>query len=328
MNILKTFLFSLLLFLCNSLAAQTNISGIINQYSAVSSVDYPGNMLTVPDASLFSAGERLLLIQMQGASIDETNSSAFGDVSIYGGAGNYELVTICEIVGNSLSLENELVNTDYDAAGSLQLVTIPSYKDAVVTAELTGQAWDGATGGVLAVSVGNDLTLDAPVVMDGKGFRGGVFENNLSNCTFILPVLGYFNDTPTDGGGKKGESISPYISAKEYGRGAQAGGGGGGNDHNSGGGGGANAGAGGGLESTALQIRHLAPAAPPTLTITRIRLGYGRLPQSRQSSSGPRITGGFLVGGITIQDMQGQLPLHVITGPPSLARVTGMQPQR
>jgi len=276
------FLLFLLVFCCSALPAQTNISGTINQYSTVTAIDFSGNMITVSDPGFFAVGDRVLLIQMKGATIDETNSSAFGDVSDYGGAGNYELVTICEIAGSGITLENELVNTDYDAAGSLQLITVPEYKDAVVSAELTGQAWNGATGGVVALSVTNDLTLDAPVVMDGKGFRGGAFENNASNCSFLIPVFSYFYDTPTDGGGKKGESIAPYISAKEYGRGAQAAGGGGGNDHNSGGGGGANAGAGGvGGDDISTGIFNCSGVFPgrggkvPSLTTNRVFLGSG-----------------------------------------------------
>jgi len=237
--------FSLLVFVCAGLMGQTNISGTINQYSAVNAIDYPGNSVSVADPGFFAVGDQVLLIQMQGATIDETDSSNFGDVASYGGAGNYELAIVCDVTGSVVVLENDLVHLDYDPAGQLQLVTVPVYNDATVNAELTGQAWDGTTGGVAAVLVRNVLTLDAPINMDGKGFRGGAFENAVSNCVWFLSVNNYFYDTQNDGGGKKGESIAPYISAKEYGRGAQAAGGGGGNDHNSGGGGGANAGAGG-----------------------------------------------------------------------------------
>ncbi len=237
--------FAVFLFCCFGLMAQTNISGTINQYSSVNSIDYPGNSVTVSDPGFFAVGDQVLLIQMQGATINETNSSSFGDISSYGGAGNYELATVCDVTGSVVILENDLVHSDYDPAGQVQLITVPVYADATVDAELTGQAWDGTTGGVVVLSVTNDLTLNAPINMDGKGFRGGAFENAVSNCVWFLGVNNYFYDTQNDGGGKKGESIASYISAKEYGRGAQAAGGGGGNDHNSGGGGGANAGAGG-----------------------------------------------------------------------------------
>jgi hypothetical protein len=236
---------SLLVVWSLNLNGQTNISGIINQYSTVSSVNYPANAVTVADPALFVVGDQVLLIQMQGATIDETNTSSFGNVSSIGGAGSYELATVCDVSGNTLTLENSLVNADYNPAGKLQVVTVPEYSDARVTAELTGEAWNGFSGGVLALSVTNELILDAPILMNGKGFRGGDFENATSNCSFISEVDDYFYSTPNDGGGKKGESIAEYVNNKEYGRGPQASGGGGGNDHNSGGGGGANAGAGG-----------------------------------------------------------------------------------
>lgn len=235
----------LLFFWSLGLEAQTNISGIINQYSSVSSINLPGNSVTVADPVFFANGDKVLLIQMQGATINESNLSSFGDVSSMGGAGSHELATVCNVEGNIVTLENNLVNADYDPAGQLQLITVPEYADATVNATLTGQSWDGTTGGVVVLSVTNTLTLDAPINMDGKGFHGGAFENAISNCTWFLSVNNYFYDTPNDGGGKKGESIAAYINNKEYGRGAQAAGGGGGNDHNSGGGGGANAGAGG-----------------------------------------------------------------------------------
>jgi len=239
------FLAVLLAICCPSLIAQTGISGVINQYSPVAAVDPVGSSVTVADPGLFAVGSQVLLIQMQGAVIEDENSAAFGDVVAYGGAGGYELGVVCKVDGNIISLENELANTDYDPAGGLQLITVPEYQDALVDAELTGQAWDGVSGGVLAFSVVDNLVVAAPVNMDGKGFRGGAFENNASNCNFLIQVNDYFYAAPLDGGGRKGESIAPYTVGREYGRGAQAAGGGGGNDHNSGGGGGANAGAGG-----------------------------------------------------------------------------------
>ncbi|MEM9260363.1 MAG: T9SS type A sorting domain-containing protein, partial [Bacteroidota bacterium] len=189
---------------------------------------------------------------------------------------------ICDVSGTSIVFENNLVHSDYSTAGQLQLITVPTYDFAVVTAELSGQAWDGTTGGVLAFFVKSSLTLDAPINMDGKGFRGGAFENAISNCNFLSQVDDYFYNTPNDGGGKKGESIAPYIVGREYGRGAQAAGGGGGNDHNRGGGGGANAGAGGlGGEDISTSFFNCDGEYPgvggkiPSLTADRIFLGSG-----------------------------------------------------
>ncbi|MEM7573055.1 MAG: T9SS type A sorting domain-containing protein [Bacteroidota bacterium] len=235
--------FSFLFFL-GPLLGQTNISGIINQYSAVTAIDLPNNTLTLSAPGSFAEGDNALLIQMQGASIVAGDSPSFGEITAYGGAGNYELVKVCAVIGNDVVLEDNLVNSDYAVNSRLQLVSVPDYNDATVVAPLSGQAWNGSTGGVLALTVKNVLTVNADINMDGKGYRGGEFEDGDFNCNWTSNIDNRYYSTP-DFGGRKGESFADYIANREYGRGTQGSGGGGGNDHNSGGGGGANGGAGG-----------------------------------------------------------------------------------
>ena len=56
------------------------------------------NILTKrPAVTLFAAGDRVLLIQMKGAAIDDTDAATYGMVTGYGTAGNYELLTIEDI---------------------------------------------------------------------------------------------------------------------------------------------------------------------------------------------------------------------------------------
>ena len=227
------------------LHAQTSISGTINTYVSVTALNLPSNAMTVSSVAGLALGDLVLIIQMQGASITSTpaTSSAFGNVTSYGGAGSYELVNICSINGNELTFEQELVNNDYESSGKIQLIKVPQYSHAEVTSTLTGQAWNGSTGGIVALIASEKLTLSADINMDEKGFRGGVYENdNTTNCNGT--ESNYYYATAVDGG-EKGEGIAAFISGKEYGKGAQANGGGGGNDHNSGGGGGGNTAAGG-----------------------------------------------------------------------------------
>ena len=229
----------------NGLIGQSsNISGIINHYSAVTAIDLPNNTITVASSLNFAEGDNALLIQMQGATIIDANSPSFGEITDYGGAGNYELIKVCGVIGNDIVLEDNLLNNNYDVNSRLQLVSVPDYNDATVVAPLTGQAWDGVTGGVLALTVKNVLAVNANINMDGKGYRGGAFEDGDFNCTWTTNINDHYYSTP-DFGGRKGESFAAYINDREYGRGPQASGGGGGNDHNSGGGGGANGGEGG-----------------------------------------------------------------------------------
>src|SRR5689334_9356845 len=100
----------LLLCFCvsTSLRAQ-NISGIINAYSEVLEIDTCMNQLLVANATPFSVGNRVMIIQMKGAQIDQSNTAAFGTVTNYGNAGNYEFGTIASIQGLSITLVDKIV---------------------------------------------------------------------------------------------------------------------------------------------------------------------------------------------------------------------------
>ncbi|GJM33752.1 MAG: hypothetical protein DHS20C18_27530 [Saprospiraceae bacterium] len=234
-----------LLFCPFLLSAQEVISGIINEYAAVSELDSCTNTLTLDDASVFQEGMPVLLMQMQGATLSTVNNAEFGRVLDPKGAGWYERNEIVSIAGNVVTLGNQLIHP-YDPAGKLQLISIPTYEDAFVDALLTAQPWNGQTGGVLILEVNNMLILDSNIDVSGLGFRGGsadVIPEN--NCAFTTNANNY-GYSPTDWrGAHKGEGIGIVPIHQSTGRGAQANGGGGGNDHNSGGGGGSQIGMGG-----------------------------------------------------------------------------------
>ncbi len=225
------------------LSAQ-RISGIINSYAKVTSFDACSKKITVLNATGFRSGEKALLIQMQGAETDGSQSPAFGTVTAYNNVGNFEFVKIKSIRGNEIEFEFvPLFN--YDVQGNVQLVTVPSYRNTVfLNGTLTARPWDGATGGVLVFETTAALDLDVGSIdVSGLGFRGGLAKNGSRN---IFNVPTYYNPaSEIDSGAAKGEGIARPILGKEHGRGALANGGGGGNGHNAGGGGGANGGAGG-----------------------------------------------------------------------------------
>ncbi|MEO1714381.1 MAG: hypothetical protein AAFU60_13700, partial [Bacteroidota bacterium] len=231
-------------FIFFQLPAQTSLSGIINQYTSVSAYDSCLSVLTVADASSFTTGDQVLIIQMQGATINESDASSFGSITDLGSAGLFERALIAEVTNNEIFLENRLVNL-YNYSGGVQLVSFPRYDNATIDGEITGQAWDGNTGGVIALQVNGQLTMNANINANGLGFRGGQVNILNSNCQWFLNEDNYFYSSTNWRGAAKGEGIAPIIPGKEAGRGAQANGGGGGNDHNSGGGGGSNVSIGG-----------------------------------------------------------------------------------
>ena len=244
----RTWLLILLLFpTCFVFSQTTNISGVRNNYYSVLGVDVTKNAVKLDNVSGLSYGNTVLLIQMKGATINTTNSSAFGTVTSLNDAGNYEIATICSISNDSAFFFNTILNT-YDVNFKVQLVKFAEYYSANVTDTVKAQTWNNSTGkgGVLALKVEEDLTLNAPLFADSTGYSGG--NSSISNSTCNSITSGYVynaNFTAPQLGAFKGEGVADVIAANSGGRGSPANGGGGGNNHNNGGGGGANLVAGG-----------------------------------------------------------------------------------
>jgi len=241
-------LFSLFLlcFFANLTKAQTNISGTVNDYQAVSTFHPETQSVSITSSADFTSGDLVLVIQMQGAQIDETLSDNFGSINNYNNAGKYEFQRICRITGNEIFFQNQF-KYSYQKSGKIQLVRVPEYSNgAALSGILTGSAWNGDKGGVLAIKCTGTLNLGSMFIeMNGKGFRGGEALASGGGCIFISPTSQYTDKNSANEKALKGEGIANYIAGKECSRGTQANGGGGGNNHNGGGSGGANYGIGG-----------------------------------------------------------------------------------
>ncbi len=244
-RIFTSFVFTLLS--VGILTAQTtSISGIINNYAAVSNIDNSdacAPFITVDDASAFAEDDYIMIIQMKGAEIDTSNSASFGQIINLNSAGLYEKAQIGTILGNDIYLSTLMENT-YDVNGYVQIVSIPQYQNAQVDAAVTAIPWNGSIGGIVAFEVEGTLTLNDKVEVSGMGFRGAEREVLTNICNNLLQYTGYHFPMGDFRGAPKGEGIAESVG-REKGRGPLATGGGGGNDHNSGGGGGSNFGKGG-----------------------------------------------------------------------------------
>jgi gliding motility-associated-like protein len=215
---------------------------VINKYAAVLAYDPCKNTLTVDATTGFGVGDTVLLIQMKGATIDTTNTPAFGSALTYNGAGNYELNTIESIVGNVVTLHYNMARTYDIPNGKVQIVRVPFYQNYTINSPHTCDPWDGSKGGVFIINVANTLTMNDSIGVSSKGFLGAgtlSLGNNTCNET------SYFYAGPTNKGANKAEGITIIGSDKMYGKGPLCNGGGGGNGHNAGGGGGGNGNAGG-----------------------------------------------------------------------------------
>ena len=231
-------------FTADSCSVGVNISTIINTYTPILAFNPCDNKLTVEDASTFNAGDTVLMIQMKGAVIDSTNTAAFGTITNYKNAGNYEFNYVKSKAGNIIELENKLTRQYDIPVGKVQLIRVPYYSSVNITDTLTCLPWDGSKGGVLVLNVRDTINLNADINVSGKGFKGGVGYNP-GNATLTCFQNNYFYPSNTLLAAQKGESISTTSPNISCGKGTLAAGGGGGAGHNSGGGGGGNAGIGG-----------------------------------------------------------------------------------
>jgi len=239
----------------------------VNEYTAVTADLTAGaTTISVVNSALntnnrflaggLSAGDLIMIIQMQGVGLNLTidpgnanlslpKDSTWGTITSYGNSGNYEFAQVASVPNNTSIVIDCGLQKNYTASGKVQVVRVPRYKALTIAAAgvLTCDAWNGTTGGVVAVEVLGITSIAGKIDVSGKGFRGG--GRHEANCLdHELEVWGMsaYMDVGMQGESVAGDSISYTTIGAKYGRGAPANGGGGGSNKSCGGGGGANAG--------------------------------------------------------------------------------------
>ena len=224
----------------------TNISGVINTYHKVLEIIPAKACVRVADPTGLNVNTRVMLVQMKGATISIATNSTFGDTTSLNEAGNYEIGTICYIIGDSVFLFHTLLNTYSPSSGKVQLVQFAEYYSADVVDTVKAAPWDSlaGTGGVIAIFANQDITLNAPIYADSSGNKGGAYFNNNGTCNLFQQAgTGFAYDITSSSnlnGAYKGECVANIPATENSAKGAPANGGGGGNNHNNSGGGGAN----------------------------------------------------------------------------------------
>lgn len=225
------------------------LTGVINTYYPGTATATSGSTsITVGVASgagtNIAVGDLVLIIQMQDAAINTSNSSQYGDgISGSGStslnnAGVYEYATATSAVtattGGTLSVEaagpgggllytyTAAAATSTQGARTFQVVRVPNYSTATLSSTLTAAAWNGSTGGILALNVSGTLTLGgATVSVSGLGFRGGapldqdgatITGGEPANTDYVYHSPAGYNTTTLTAiagtGGSKGEGVA------------------------------------------------------------------------------------------------------------------------
>ncbi len=213
------------------------LDGVVNTYHPVTASVAAGAtsaaLGTATGASTaVSPGDLLLFIQMQDASINSTNTDAYGDgaggdsvargSTNPNGTGLFEFVKATNSValsGGALTFQGAgvgggLLNSYTNAAATatqgqrrFQVVRVPQYTTATLGSGLTASAWNGTSGGILVLDVSGALNLGGVTVsVDGLGFRGAgarqlTGDNGGNNTDYRTLSTSDFN-------GGKGEGIA------------------------------------------------------------------------------------------------------------------------
>ena len=147
----------------------------------VGGVDSRGNTTAI------AAGDLVLIIQIQGADINSTNTDVYGDgvgsapangyLSTNLNIGYYEYNTVASISGSTITFSYSLANNYYNreftstlAIQRYQVIRIPRYYNFTISAaaSITCPSWNGTTGAVVAVDVANTFILDGSIDVSKK----------------------------------------------------------------------------------------------------------------------------------------------------------------
>jgi hypothetical protein len=201
-------------------------------------------------AGAFAAGELVMLWHTVGwsaAVVSGDQTAVDLSASAAGPAGLWELARISSVVGGATENEQVLNLTAPTVrgylAGEAQVVRVPEYTDLTVEdVELTPAAFDGRSGGIVALLASGTITLatnDSLINVDRAGLPGGALVNDASAPSAATP-----STAPRRRLRRQGLLLRPPrrpAAGLAGGRGNRLSGGGGGDCSNSGGGGGGGA---------------------------------------------------------------------------------------
>ncbi len=175
----------------------TATNAVLNEFTTLTANASAGaTSITVASSTMNShsrfsgnlaAGELVMIIQMQGATMttSSTTSSTWGAISAYNSAGKYEFDQVASVPNSTtINLVSALKNS-YTSSGNVQIVRVPRYTNFTINsgASVTTDAWNGSTGGIVAIEADSNTTINGTINVNGLGFRGGNVQQNSTCCS-------------------------------------------------------------------------------------------------------------------------------------------------
>ncbi len=228
-----------------SAVANSYFPGIANANAGNTSISLG---LRTGAATDISPGDLLLIIQMQGAEINSTDTNQYGDGagsgvnenntgdpargSVSNIAGQYEFAIATNAASSTgtVNLSAPLTYNYVNAAASgtqgqqrFQVIRVPQYSSLAMSGTIDVTPWDGSSGGVFIVDVAGSLALGGVTInASQRGFRGGGGVNQNPLCTGSSGAAACteyrsVNANPANGA-TKGEGIagSPAFTFNSY----------------------------------------------------------------------------------------------------------------
>ncbi|NQY08029.1 MAG: T9SS type A sorting domain-containing protein [Flavobacteriales bacterium] len=192
-----------------------------NTYAAVTGISGNVITLTVGHTGAFVVGEQALIIQMKGATITETNDASYGTITSTNGAGSYCFLSVTAVSANSVTVDLNV--SGFDVNSNVQLISIAPDDGSGNFTENGGNEppkWNGFTGGVYVMSVCGTYTLNASLLSNGGGFRGGLPSLSVNYYGSIAEQWVANDLEDYDVGAFKGEGVaSTFCNEGELGEG-------------------------------------------------------------------------------------------------------------
>ncbi|MEY4602845.1 MAG: hypothetical protein RIT43_137, partial [Bacteroidota bacterium] len=224
----------------NAIAGATNI---VVGSNAMSGGAFTGNL---------AAGDLILIIQMQGATLDVnvtptvtwggtytvpdawiTGALAWGaqpwtwgQVTNYNACGKFEMAEVRAVSGSTNITLNCGLQNSYTISGKVQVIRVPRFNNLTLnsSSNIVPPNWNGTTGGIVAVEVNGNVVFNSgsKITANGAGFRGGSTTVPSNQVGFGGTCSAHTNGTGNGStqvgssvageGGRKGEGIGGYVT--------------------------------------------------------------------------------------------------------------------
>lgn len=163
----------------------------VNTYGSVvpTSIAAGSTSIELASASGFTAGDRILIIQMQ-------------DGSASAAAGTFEFATVASVASETLNLTAALSHSyksgTFNTSSALATQVVKVHRSTNGTVffgeEYFAPVWNGYSGGVLALEDSGTLTINGKLNAAGKGFRAGT-SAALYACAFMPTSNGFAGES-------------------------------------------------------------------------------------------------------------------------------------